>query len=377
MKIIDVRYSVVYASRRRIFGRPVVTGLGTSLCSEYAFVEILTDEGVTGVGEMASVFERTGGALAMELGGTLTNLLVDKDPFQIAVINNALREAIPGCEPAMAGIDMALYDIVGKVLETPVYNLLGGLSRPRIPLSYSIPYGTPDEAAQFATECVADGFKTVKIKVGQSHERDVECVRRVREAVGPEVIVRVDANMALADVDAAVKFIRAIERYEPELVEQPLAPDKLREIASIRQAIDVPIMVDESIWSPASTLAVIRADAADVANIYVMESGGLTSARSNFQLAQAAGMQCMIGSMPELGVGTAAQIHLGAAMPNLDLASDCCGTLYHDEHFLTQALEIDAGFAYPSPTPGLGVTLDHDMIDRHRERPTNGDLTDG
>jgi muconate cycloisomerase len=365
MKIVDIECTVVYAKRRQIFGRPVVTGLGAVATSEYAFVEVKTDAGITGVGEIASVFDKKGAQLALEVEKHLAPLLVDQDPFKIAHLNTAMRLALPNSEPALAGVDMALHDIAGKALETPVYNLLGGLSRERIALSYSIPFGTPDETAQFASECVAEGFRTVKLKIGRTHDRDVECVRRVREAVGPDVTLRIDANMALADVAAALRLIAAIEPYQPELLEQPLPPAKLQDIATIRSAVDLPIMVDESIWSPASTLDVIRADAADVANIYVMESGGLMNACTNFRLAAAAGIKCMIGSMPELGVGTVAQIHLGAAMPNLDLASDCCGTLYHEEHFLTSPLEISGGFAYPPSTPGLGVELDHQLIERH------------
>jgi L-alanine-DL-glutamate epimerase-like enolase superfamily enzyme len=371
MLIVAIDCTVVYAKRRQIFGRPVVTGLGAAAVSEYAFIEIRTDAGITGVGEIANVFDKLGTQLAEEVEQTLVPLVLGQDPFRIAHLNSMMRSALPDSEPALAAVDMALHDIVGKALETPVYNLLGGLSRDRIALSYSIPYGTPDETAQFAAQCVAEGFQTVKLKIGQSHDRDVECVRRVREAIGPNVVLRIDANMALIDVPSTLALIAAIAPFEPELVEQPLPPANLEALTAIRAATDVPIMLDESIRSPSSMLNVIRADAADVANIYVMESGGLMDASTNFKLAANAGLKCMIGSMPELGVGTAAQIHLGTAMPNLDLASDCCGTLYHEHHFLQTSLEIAGGYAYPSHAPGLGVELDHEMVRRHRE-PTNG-----
>ena len=321
--------------------------------------------GITGVGEIASVFDKKGAQLALEVEKHLAPLLVDQDPFKIAHLNTAMRLALPNSEPALAGVDMALHDIAGKALETPVYNLLGGLSRERIALSYSIPFGTPDETAQFASECVAEGFRTVKLKIGQTHDRDVECVRRVREAVGPDVTLRIDANMALADVAAALRLIAAIEPYQPELLEQPLPPAKLQDIAAIRSAVDLPIMVDESIWSPASALDVIRAGAADVANIYVMESGGPHERLHKFPARRG----CRHKMYDWVDAGTRRRhgcaIHLGAAMPNLDLASDCCGTLYHEEHFLTSPLEIDGGFAYPPSTPGLGVELDHQLIERH------------
>ena len=371
MKIVDIRCHLVFAPRRRVFGRTVVTGLGAAATSETVLIEIVTDDGVVGIGEAASVFDGKGQACKEVIEGRLAPLLMDANPLSISTLNATMAAALPGAEPAKAAIDIALHDIAGKAYDLPVYKLLGGLSRSRIPLSYSIPYGSPEEAAQFAFECVAEGYRTVKIKIGQSAERDIEAMRLVRAAVGPDVIVRVDANMALRDVDAAVTLAESIEPYNPELLEQPLPPEQLDDIARIRAQVRVPIMLDESIQSPAQTLLAIKAEAADVANIYVMESGGIEAARTNFALCGAAGMKCMIGSMPELGVGTASQIHLGCAVPNLDLASDCCGTAYHEHDFLAAPLEIHDGFAYPPVAPGLGVELDHVLLERYRHPPSH------
>ena len=369
MKITAVECTVIYARRRRAFGKAVVTGLGQAALSEYALVELKTDIGISGFGEIASVFDKKGTQLAAEVRDRLAPLLVGQDPMRIAALNAAMRTALSGSEPALAGVDIALHDLVGKALDSPVYNLLGGLSRPRIALSYSIPFGAPDEMAVFALDRVGEGFRTVKVKIGQGHDRDVEAVRRVREAVGPDIRVRVDANMSFSDVASAVRTIRALEPFSPELIEQPLTRERIADMALIRADVDAAIMADESIWSPADTLAVIMAGAADVANIYVMESGGLQAAVTSFRLCELAGMRTMIGSMPELGIGTAAQIHLGCAMPNLDIDSDCCGSLYHEEDYLLTPLHIEGGYAYPPVGAGLGVEVDAAVIERWRKPP--------
>jgi muconate cycloisomerase len=264
---------------------------------------------------------------------------------------------------------MALFDLVGKELGQPIYNLLGGLVRESVPLSYSIPFGAPEEMAAFGAERAAQGFRTVKVKVGQEPRRDVEAARLVREAIGPDHRLRIDANMAWRSAKEAVPIIRAMEGYEPELVEQPLRPRELDGMAEIRRHVAVPIMADESVWSPRDAMEVVRRGAADVVNVYVSESGGLLPASRTFSLCELAGIPCMIGSMPEFGVGTAAQIHLGVAMTNLGYDSDTCGVLYHEADLLKAPLRFENGHAFPPTGPGLGVELDMAVVEAWQRPP--------
>jgi muconate cycloisomerase len=192
-------------------------------------------------------------------------------------------------------------------------------------------------------------------------------VRQVRAAVGPAVKVRVDGNMGWPDAKRAIGVIRAMEAFDLELVEQPLPAHDLAGMAEVRRAIGVPLMADESVRDPLSAMQMIKAGAADIANVYVTEAGGLLAAWRIFAMCEAAGIPCMIGSMPEFGIGTAAQIHLGVAMTNLGPDSDTCGVLYHAEDLLVRQLRIEDGFAYPPDGPGLGVDVDMSVLERwHR-----------
>ena len=130
-------------------------------------------------------------------------------------------------------------------------------------------------------------------------------------------------------------------------------------------------MADESIRGPRSAMDTIRAGAADIANVYVTEAGGLLNARRIFAMCEAANMPCMIGSMPEFGIGTAAQIHLGVAMTNLGPDSDTCGVLYHAEDLLKTPLKIENGYSYPPEGPGLGVEIDMSILERWRREPAD------
>jgi muconate cycloisomerase len=272
--------------------------------------------------------------------------------------------SIDAMEPAKAAVDMALYDIVGKWLGVPIHVLLGGQVREHIPLSFSIMFASPDEMAGFASELVADGFKTVKVKVGQGANTDEAAIRAIRHTVGDGVNVRVDANMAWKTPKEALETLRRIEPFGIELAEQPLIGADLDGMAFIRERTDIPIMADESVWSPRTAMQVLKREAADIVSVYVSEAGGLFRAAQIFSMCEAAGVPNAIGSMPETGVGTAAEVHLGVAMANLAVAADCCGSIYYDEDFLKTPLEVRDGFARPPQTPGLGVEIDEEVFTR-------------
>ena len=371
MKIEAVRTRVVYGRRKRAYGRVTATALGPADISEYGLVFIDTDAGITGIGEISNVFSRRGRLLCRDVDELLAPALVGLDPFDVTRIVALMDGLLWRTEPAKAGVEMALWDVMGKALGLPVYKLLGGKVRDWVPLSYSIPFGEPEQMAEFAQDRAAEGFRTVKVKVGQGADRDLAAVAAVRKAVGSACRVRIDANMAWRTAKEAIVLIRKMERFDPELVEQPLPARELDAMAEIRRCVSVPIMADESVWSPRDAMEVIRRGAADIVNVYVAESGGLQAASKTFTLCEQAGIPCMIGSMPEFGIGTAAQIHLGVAMSNLGPDSDTCGVLYHEADLLTTPLRLASGRAYPPEGPGLGIELDMTVVERWSQPPAS------
>ncbi len=210
------------------------------------------------------------------------------------------------------------------------------------------------------------------MKVGsEDSTRDIAAVKEVRKAIGADVKLRVDGNMGWRTPKQAIHIIRAMEEWDLELVEQPLPAHDLDGMAEIRRNIGVPLMADESIRTPRSAMQVIQRKAADIANVYVTEAGGILNATKIFAMCEAAGMPCMIGSMPEFGIGTAAQIHLGMAMTNLGPDSDACGVLYHEADLLKTPLRIEDGFSYPPDGPGLGVEVDMSVLESWNRAAVN------
>ncbi|MGE0242053.1 MAG: mandelate racemase/muconate lactonizing enzyme family protein [Parvibaculaceae bacterium] len=358
----------LYLPFRRFYGRPIQSAQGELKIARYVLVQIETSDGLVGLGEVSSIFGRHGELYRHDIDTVLGPALLHQDARDIARLSAIMDAALDRAEPAKAGIEMALLDLMGKRHALPVFRLLGGKQRESVPLSFSVMYGSPEEMGGLAAELVGQGFTTLKVKVGQSLALDLRAVAAVRAAVGPDTRIRVDANACWMHLKTALQHIRALEPYDVELIEQPLPAGALEDLCKLRQLVGKPIMVDESVWSPADAWRVLAAGAADVLNVYVSESGGVLKALRIFEMARLAGVQTTIGSMPELGIGTAAQIHLGIAAPEIGFASDVCGALYFAQDIIRERLPIRDGRAFPLEAPGLGVTLDEDAV-REYSRP--------
>ena len=273
---------------------------------------------------------------------------------------------IEGAWPARAAVEMALFDLAGKAAGLPAYKLLGGRVR-EFDRAFTLDrLGDPEEMAEGAKRAVEAGHRCVKAKVGNGLDHDVAGVQAIRDAIGPDVELRVDANMAWPTPKAAIAAIHALEPFRIHSVEQPIPIGDLDALRRIRDAVDVPIMLDESVWGPHGAWDILRAGAADMLNVYVAESGGLLNSALIFQMAAFSMVPCAIGSMPELGIGTAAAVTLGVAMPNLADYNDACGSTYQVHDVIEERFDVSNGEIRPLPGPGLGVTLDTDALARFR-----------
>ena len=362
MKISKIESIPVRVPRPQAFK----SSLGVQQASENVVVLIHTDEGLTGIGEASSIWDRRGRGESETINEFLAQTLIGRNPLRIREIADHMDQILHRSYPAKASIEMALHDIVGKAYKVPVYQLLGGQVRDRVLLSHSLSMGDPAEIAAQARRLVAQGYKTLKAKIGRDIEADIDVLEAVRSEVGNKITLRVDANMGWPSAKEAVRHIKEISVFDLELVEQPLPPDDVEGLRFVRERVDLPIMADESIWTPHDAMHCIRHQAVDVFNVYVSEAGGLGSAARIFAIAEAARLPCIIGSMPELGIGTAAQAHLAFAMPNLGYASDVNGCVYHSGDVINEKLPIEDGYMLLPSGPGLGVSLDEAALDEYR-----------
>lgn len=344
------------------------SALGQRRAVEAGIVIVTTGTGLQGVGEISSIWHGGGARLCADLEDLLAPAVIGLDPFALSAFHRIAGERLQFGRhtlPVIAAVEMALLDIQGKATGQPVYNLLGGLVRDRVELSMSIHMMGVEESVACARSYVEQGFTTVKIKVGLDAGHDLEVLSALRREFA-DLKIRVDANMAWRSAKEALPLIHVMERSRILSVEQPLSAGNLAGLRFLRERTEAPIVADESVWTPADAAAVVEAGAADILNIYASESGGLSPARQTADIARLSHLGVCIGSMPELGVGTAAHAHLAVSLPNLEHPSDVTGHLYQQDDVVVTPPPIHDGHAWIPPGPGLGVELDREKVLRYR-----------
>jgi len=287
----------------------------------YVIIKLHTDEGLIGLGE-APVLKDWGGDHGKYFGETpqttthvindiLAPALAGQDPCRFEALHGLMDKAVKGYPYCKAAIDAALYDVVGKKFTLPAYQLLGGLVRERVPIAHSLGLMEIDKAVDEAMQAKAEGVKTIKLKGGVEQTRDIELVRRIREAIGPELNICVDANQGYPTAKAAVKITKAMEEYKLLYMEQPV--EGIDQMAEVTRRVDTPIMADESAWTPQDVIEIVQKKAADMVSIYTTKPGGIFKAKQVAAVAEAAGLKCNVNGSVETGVGNAANLHLAAS----------------------------------------------------------------
>jgi muconate cycloisomerase len=326
---------------------------------------------VTGIGE-ASCTPRWSGedqvTGAHLIRTYLEPLLIGEDPTQVEQLTQKFRLAFAGNFFTKSAVEMALWDIAGKVAKKPVYELLGGKVREFVPTKWSVSGVEPGRAAEIARWAIGQGFKVMKVKVGIEPDGDVARVRAVRDAIGPQIKLGVDANGGWTP-DEAVKTIERLREFNIYFAEQPVSPEEVALMADVRKKIHVPVIADESIYTLQDAMTLARLRAADVFSIYVGKAGGIGPAKKIADFSEKAGLECTIGSNLELGVGSAAMTHLAIACSGItaeEFPCDIIGPFYYQDDIVCNPLPILAGRAEVKNLPGLGIEVDEDKIRKYQ-----------
>ena len=339
--------------------------------SPFLLIKVHTDEGLFGLGEVSCTPRWSGEdqVTAHHFIRTILGPAIQGcDPRDIEALTGMLRNALAGHPFTKAAIEMALWDILGKAVGLPVYRLLGGPVRESVPIKWSISGLQPARAAEIAVWALERGFSTMKVKVGIDPTEDIARVRAVREAAGSATRIGVDANGAWGPT-TAVTMIQRLREFGIYFAEQPIPPGDPNWLAEVRQQGGVPVIADESVYTPQDALAIVRAGAADALSVYVGKAAGIGPARKVAAIAESARVGCTVGSNLELGVGAAAMIHLAMATPGitpLEFPCDIIGPLYYADEILTEPLKLSGGRAEPIDRPGLGIELDEEQVRRYR-----------
>lgn len=382
MQITGIKATIVALPSRRV--HPMAFG-GANL-GRYVIVRVQTDAGIEGFGE-ATVLLQWGGDHGRYFGESphatvhlvedvLSPVLVGSDPYEIELAHQRMNAAVKGYPYAKSAIDSALLDIKGKAIGVPVYELLGGLARRAVPIAHSIGIIDLETICSEAQRAVEEGIGTIKLKIGLDPERDVEAVRRVRKKVGDKVEIVLDANQGYSTPKLAIRTLKRIEESRIRYVEQPV--EGLDAMAHVAQSVDVPIMADESAWTPHDILDIVRLGAADLISVYTSKPGGLSRAKKVAAVAEAAGLPCNVNGSAETGVGNAANLHLAASTSCITEAcaipvttvggreqTTTAGVFYTDD-IITEPFVFEDGCLSVPAAPGLGIEIDEEKLSRYR-----------
>jgi muconate cycloisomerase len=350
--------------------RRMVSALGRHEVSRYVLVRISTDVGIEGVGEATVTPQWSGetvwGAKAI-IDNVFAPLLIGCDPRDTAAIDARMDAAAQDNWFAKSAIEMACWDIHGKETGRPVFDLLGGAVRPlSIRCRFSMGAYSPERARQRAAELVAEGFQTMKVKVGTDPAADVERVRVVRKVIGPDRELVIDANGGY-DAPTAIGVARQLEDCRITLFEQPTPRGDLAGMAEVRRSIGIPVMADELCFDLIDAIECLRNEACDVISVYPGKNGGIRKAQQIVEFAAGHSIACSIGSNLELDVASAAMCHLVAGCPNIQVErypGDILGPEYHEASIARNPLSIAGPVISITDAPGLGIDVDWHAIER-------------
>jgi L-alanine-DL-glutamate epimerase-like enolase superfamily enzyme len=336
---------------------PFVTALRRTTVLETVVVEIVDGDGQRGFGEAPQVWRVTGESLAGAeacIAGPLADVVRGRSTDDLTELAAQVAGAVVGNHGAKSAVDVALHDLAASRLGVSLPRLLG-TTRHEVETDVTVSAGDQAQLVETAGKRVAEGFRVLKLKVGAEPESDVARVRAVRQAVGPSIRIRVDANQGWTPRQA-IRVIRALEDagVDLEFVQQPVDAADLGGLARVTSAVDTPVMADESVFGLRDLSALIEAGAADLVNIKLAKCGGLSAAIAMASLAKAHGVGFIVGSMMEGPIGVGAAASLVAAVGST-LVSDL------DAAWWTAASPVTGGLRYDGPTvvlpltPGLGV----------------------
>ncbi|MEX0343788.1 MAG: enolase C-terminal domain-like protein [Rhizobiaceae bacterium] len=343
-------------------------GSGDVAAINAVLLEIVTDTGITGWGEASPwpVFTGTAEANAAALDHYLRPYLIGADPIQVEVHLAMASRILVGHNEAKAALETALLDITGQITGLPIAEVVGGRHRSVIPMSFSIANPDFDADLEDIAAMWADGVRLFKIKTGfGEHAFDVLRLEKLRTLYGDEIDIRIDYNQGLPAYDA-IRRIRDLEPFRPTFVEQPVKMNERAALAEISQAVDVPIMADESVFDPRQALEGAHTRIADIYSLKIMKSGGIRRALEVAAIARAAGIEIYGGCMFETGIAHAAGSHLMAAVPDLKLGCEFyMATYYAEEDILAEPFPVRAGHVHVPARPGLGVRPDPEKLARY------------
>ena len=358
MKILSVK---IYKADIRLVA-PFRIALGETTVANNVLIKINTDEGLYGVGEASPFTPIVGETQATDLAAAkdLGRLLIGKDPLDIENRLRELRSYLVHNPTVRSAFDMALYDLLGKAAGLPLYAVLAGGKR-TILTDRTVGIDTAEKMAKEALAFKKRGFPAVKVKLGTTPEEDIERIRRIREALGPKIPLRIDANQGW-DCVSAIQALKGMEDQGIQYCEQPVPAWDFESLRKVSANTTIPIMADESLFDEHDAFRLLSMEACDYLNIKLSKAGGIHTALKINAVAEAAGVRCMMGCMSETRLALTAAAHVVSARPNIRFADLDSADMLSADPVVGGMTYGEGGTVTLPDTPGHGADIEPSFL---------------
>ncbi len=354
MKITDIRFGMLRVPLKT----PFKTALRTVEAVEDIVVAVHTDTGQIGYGEAPATAVITGdthGSIVEAIRKFIAPRLIGQEIANLNHITQLIQTALEKNTSAKAAVEIAVYDLFGQLYGVPLYKMLGG-GDPVITTDITISVDYIEKMVADSISAVDRGFESLKIKVGKDIGVDIERVKAIYAAVEGRALLRLDANQGWTAKEA----VHAINMLEDagvrlELVEQPVKAQDLDGMKYVTERVHTPIMADESVFGPTEVIDLIRMRAADIINIKLMKTGGLSNAIRIADIAALYDVECMIGCMLESSISVAAAVHLAVAKSNAITKVDLDGPSLCAFNPVDGGVNFNESEISVTDAPGLGI----------------------
>jgi len=341
------------------YKEPFVISLGIIPEATNVVVRIHVSDGRVGTGECAPFVYIVGETqdTVFSLAQSVSRMLLGRDPDDIEGNLYEIDRAVKGNPTMKSAFDMAFYDLLAQKAGLPLFRLLGGKQKKEIHTDMTISIGPPEKVARDALNFKEAGFPAIKVKLGTTRAADVARIRAIREAVGPDYPIRIDANQGW-DSLTAIETLKALEAFHIEHCEEPIAHWNHQEQVRVRENSPIPIMADESLFDHHDAFRLASLGTCDYFNIKFSKSGGIHKALKIIAIAEASGKKCQVGCMSESRFALTALMHLVLASPQI---------IYYDmdSSLMLDADPVRSGIRYEGKgkwtlgdEPGIGASFD-------------------